>query len=125
MTNVVNFISVGGHPHILNMQTRPPPIVSRLLLQPKIALLGTYFSLGKGSIFPFYNSGTQRGTRLECTTDVLCYLIEFLGPSHEKAIGDAQRSRRYDMRHEMLIQCAPKRVTLSQHFVTHIIAPLK
>ena len=38
---------------------------------------------------------------------------------------------RYDMRHEMLTQCAPfcigamaKNGTLSQHFVTHVVPPL-
>ena len=44
-------------------------------------------------------------------------------------VGSSQR--RYDMRHEMLTQCAlffhhvnTKRGTLSQHFVTHVVPPL-
>ena len=54
---------------------------------------------------------------LEWSVPRICLLL--LGPSHEK---DAQR--RYDMRHEMLTRCAPKRVMLSQHFMTHVVAPL-
>jgi hypothetical protein len=45
--------------------------------------------------------------------------------------GEGSIQRRYDMRHEMLTQHAlfciavmAKRVTLSQHFVTHVVPPL-
>jgi hypothetical protein len=48
------------------------------------------------------------------------------GSPHALVTGSLQR--RYDMRHEMLTQralfCMANRVTLSQHFMAHVVPPL-